>query len=124
MFLIVSELFNNALDHGVLGLDSRTKSLEGGFERYLEERERRLAELNDGVIDIGFHLHMADQRPFLDIQVRDSGRGFDYHAYIDAPDDDQSLYQTHGRGIRLVKTLCEEVTYKDNGNRVFARYAL
>ncbi|NTV95259.1 MAG: fused response regulator/phosphatase [Thiobacillus sp.] len=124
MFLIVSELFNNALDHGVLRLDSAVKNQEGGFERYLEERERRLGELHDGRIDICFHLHQPDRQPVLDIKIRDSGGGFDYHAYIDAPDDNLSLYQSHGRGIHLVKSLCREVTYLDNGSQVFARYAL
>lgn len=124
MFLIVSELFNNALDHGLLRLDSATKNKEGGFERYLEERERRLGELREGHIDIRFHLHRDGQRPVLDIVVRDTGAGFDYQAYLAGQEDENGLYQTHGRGIRLVKSLCQELVYRDNGSQVSARYAL
>jgi len=124
LFLIVSELFNNALDHGVLGLNSGTKNEEGGFERYLDEREQRLAALNDGRIDMGFHLHMRGDLPVLDIQVKDSGQGFDYSAYLGDTATADNLYQIHGRGIFLVRSLCAEISYGENGNAVFARYAL
>lgn len=124
LFLIVSELFNNALDHGVLGLDSSTKNQEGGFERYLEVREARLSRLNDGRIDMGFHLHPRGGRPTLDIHVKDSGRGFDYASFINQRAEEQSPYQTYGRGILLVRNLCTELAYGDVGNVVFARYAL
>lgn len=124
LFLIVSELFNNALDHGVLGLDSRTKNQEGGFERYLEEREHRLDKLHDGRIDLGFKLHALGGRPVLDIQVKDSGAGFDYAAYLNPTGDDPDPTRTHGRGIRLVRSLCAELSYAADGSAVFARYAL
>ncbi|MDD4880526.1 MAG: fused response regulator/phosphatase [Gallionellaceae bacterium] len=124
LFLILAELFNNALDHGVLGLDSRTKSLDGGFERYLEEREGHLNDLRDGRIDMAFHRHLHDGRTVLDIRIKDSGVGFDWSAFLDSSNDDQGLYQTHGRGIRLVRNLCQELSYGDNGSAVFARYAL
>jgi CheY-like chemotaxis protein/anti-sigma regulatory factor (Ser/Thr protein kinase) len=124
LFLVVSELFNNALDHGVLGLDSRAKNQEGGFERYLEERETRLNALNDARIDMAFHLHSHGGKPVLDIDIKDSGAGFDFATFLNAPDGAQDPYQTHGRGIRLVKTLCEEMIYGENGNVVFVRYAL
>jgi CheY-like chemotaxis protein/anti-sigma regulatory factor (Ser/Thr protein kinase) len=124
LFLILSELFNNALDHGVLGLDSRLKNAEGGFERYLESRENSLRGLIEGRIAMAFHLHQTGERPVLDIRLEDSGRGFDY-AHLDQLFDAMpDLYQTHGRGILLVKSLCREVTYSGPGNVVSARYVL
>lgn len=124
LFLIVSELFNNALDHGVLGLDSGTKNEEGGFERYLEERQSRLDKLTDGRVEMCFKLHARGDKPVLDIHVKDSGEGFDFSAYLNAPNEDKDLYQPHGRGIHLVRMLCDEVAYGEKGNVVFARYAL
>jgi hypothetical protein len=50
LFLIISELFNNALDHGLLGLDSATKNLIGGFEIYMQHRAEGLAALTAGRI--------------------------------------------------------------------------
>lgn len=124
LFLILSELFNNALDHGVLGLDSRLKNAEGGFERYLEERERGLAMLTDGRIGMNFHLHRQTDRPVLDICIEDSGQGFDYTALDHLFDVQTEAALPHGRGILLVKRLCEEVVYSGTGNRVSVRFAL
>lgn len=124
LFLIVSELFNNALDHGLLGLDSRIKRQEGGFERYLEERSLRLARLTDGMIEMRFHLRLPRGQPVLDIEVADSGPGFDYAFYTSRPVDFDDLGSPYGRGINLVRSLCAEVAYGGHGNRVQARYAL
>ncbi len=124
LFLILSELFNNALDHGVLGLDSKAKNEEGGFERYLEERERRLHKLESGRVDMAFHLHDVDDRSVLDIRIRDSGQGFDFQTYLESGDDDRGLYLSHGRGIRLVKNLSESIAYNQGGCQVQVRYAL
>jgi CheY-like chemotaxis protein/anti-sigma regulatory factor (Ser/Thr protein kinase) len=124
LFLILSELFNNALDHGVLGLDSRAKNEEGGFERYLEERERRLNDLENGRVEMEFHLHDADDRSMLDIRILDSGQGFDYQAYLEGGDDERGLYLSHGRGIRLVMNLSESIAYDQGGCQVQVRYAL
>lgn len=122
LFLIVSELYNNALDHGLLGLDSAIKEQQGGFERYLEQRARRLQALSEGSIELGFHLRMAAGQAVLDIRVRDSGPGFDYADYL-APQADADR-RPHGRGIALVRSLCRELVYKGCGNEVLARYAL
>ncbi len=124
LFLILSELFNNALDHGLLGLDSQAKDAEGGFERYLAQRTASLASLNQGRIEMALHLHMDEDVPVLDINIADSGPGFDFKGYERAqaePDDGQHY---HGRGIALVRQLCADVAYSGSGNRVWARYKL
>jgi CheY-like chemotaxis protein/anti-sigma regulatory factor (Ser/Thr protein kinase) len=124
LFLVLSELFNNALDHGLLGLDSSRKDVEGGFEDYLAQRADRLTNLKHGNIDISLLLHMADGVAALDISLVDSGPGFDFNRYIEAQSNarDDNLY--HGRGISLVRQLCAEVAYSGSGNRVWARYQL
>ncbi len=124
LFLITSELFNNALDHGLLGLDSATKGWMGGFEIYMQQRAERLANLEKGHIALSFLLHEDDGRAVLDIDVSDSGQGFDYEALTKngglAIDDSRP----HGRGIALVRSLCAEVVFGGTGNRVWARYLL
>jgi len=124
LFLILSELFNNAMDHGVLGLDSRLKNSEGGFELYLEKRDRILNALSDGHIGMSFLLHQPDGRPVLDINMEDSGNGFDYIRIDELIDEHLEAHQTHGRGIRLIRSLCEEVIYSGRGNEVSVRYPL
>lgn len=123
LFLIFSELFNNALDHGLLGLDSATKSWIGGFELYMRQRGERLARLRHGRIDISALLHQDDGRAVLDIGINDTGPGFDFESWIARPASlEPSIDQAHGRGISLVRNLCEQVVYSGQGNKVWARY--
>jgi CheY-like chemotaxis protein/anti-sigma regulatory factor (Ser/Thr protein kinase) len=127
LFLIISELFNNALDHGVLGLDSAMKAEAGGFERYLQARTERLAALQDGFVSLAFHLHQQTARAVLDISVQDSGPGFDHGALLrqkDAEDSWREHDRPSGRGIGLVRSLCEQLVYSGTGNKVWARYVL
>ncbi|TCS72234.1 histidine kinase-like protein [Sulfuritortus calidifontis] len=123
LFIVLSELFNNALDHGLLGLDSKLKA-SGDFEQYMQQREARLTELDDGRIDISFWLHNSDDATVLDIKLTDSGDGFDYERYLD---EESLLRQTalpHGRGLALVRSLCSQLRYAGSGNQVIARYVL
>lgn len=125
LFLVLSELFNNALDHGLLGLDSITKSWIGGFEIYMQQRAERLSHLIDGRIDLSFQLHQDESRGVLDISVNDSGPGFDFAKRLSDP---RALSETnegaYGRGIALVNSLCEQVVYSGTGNKVWCRYVV
>jgi CheY-like chemotaxis protein len=125
LFLVLSELYNNALDHGLLGLDSSRKDAEGGFEDFLAQRSARLTSLSSGRIDIALHLHMENVDPVLDITLADSGPGFDFENYLAkkaAAHDSGQEY--HGRGIALVRQLSMDLAYSGTGNRVWVRYKL
>lgn len=127
LFMVLSELFNNALDHGLLGLDSSIKAQPGGFDAYLAQRMERLEALKDGHISLALHAHQEERRAVLDIFVQDSGPGFDF-ARFNAEADAQALGEDedrpHGRGIALVRSLCAHVVYSGTGNKVWARYVL
>ena len=125
LFLIVSELFNNALDHGLLGLDSSIKDKAGGFETYLQQRAERLAVLACGHISLAFQIHQEDTQAVLDITIQDSGAGFDY-AKVAANEQvmDKDEVHAYGRGITLVRSLCAQLVYSGTGNKVWARYVL
>lgn len=123
LFLILSELFVNAMDHGLLCLDSSRKDAEGGFEEYLALRAERLADLKSGRIDIVLHLHMPNGYAVLDITLADSGPGFDFNSYVETSGSNGDI-RYHGRGIALVRQLCEELAYSGTGNRVWVRYKL
>lgn len=122
LFLIVSELFNNALDHGLLGLDSRLKHSDGGFEAYLSQRLERLEQLNAGQIELRFLLHTTDQGPAIDIALTDTGPGFDHVKFLSDSHALDANAKHHGRGIALIRNLCAELRYEDRGNTVTARY--
>jgi serine/threonine-protein kinase RsbW len=56
----------------------------------------------------------------VSITVRDEGRGFDCNAIPD-PTSRENLVFTHGRGIYLIKTLMDEVTFEEDGAVVMMR---
>jgi hypothetical protein len=122
---VLSELFNNSLDHGLLGLDSMTKTWIGGFEIYMQQRADRLAKLDHGRVELSFLLHQDESRAVLDITLSDSGPGFDYQNRLqDSTCLSESNEQTFGRGIALVKSLCDQIVYSGIGNKVWCRYVV
>jgi len=66
----------------------------------------------------------VDCRCYMDgevsITVRDEGRGFDSNAVLD-PTFLENLLFTHGRGISLIKTLMDEVSFEEGGAVVMMR---
>jgi serine/threonine-protein kinase RsbW len=56
----------------------------------------------------------------ISITVRDQGRGFDSKAVPD-PTVLENLLFTHGRGIYLMKTLMDEVSFEEGGSVVRMR---
>lgn len=123
VFLIVSELFTNAIDHGLLALDSTMKHLPGGFEQYLTLRQERLETLENCQVDLAVELmQQHGGQPQLRIHIKDSGQGFNYADLLN--NDFNDVSNLHGRGIILVRSLCSKLEYLGNGNEVVAYYAL
>ncbi len=117
IFTVLSELYNNALDHGVLGLDSATKNDSEGFAKYYQQRAQGLQEL-----DVGFVSVSVDHRPTasggeLVFDLIDSGIGFDVDRIVKEGSKNYS-----GRGLPLLLNLCESIEYLDGGSRVQAIY--
>jgi len=119
IFLIVTELFANALEHGLLGMDSKIKQSSEGFMQYYSVREERLAQLSDGYIKMSFNHQPTDAGGKLIIKMQDSGQGFDFS---NVSSDLEQNEQSFGRGISLLLNLCKEIEYSGNGNRVKAVY--
>ncbi|TQV84179.1 fused response regulator/phosphatase [Exilibacterium tricleocarpae] len=115
LYTILSELYSNALEHGVLGLDSAMKETPEGFGEYYKLRTQRLEELKQGFVGFRFYLATSPTGGRLTVQVRDSGPGFDHDAKMA---NDHTLEGYSGRGIPLIKTMCESVKYLGNGNEV------
>jgi len=120
--LIISELYNNALDHGLLHLDSSIKAKPGGFEQYLTLRQERLENLDHGEIETQVEQRIIKNRRILRICVKDSGPGFDFLPHLSQ--DLSHNVQPYGRGIPLVKGLCKNIRFVGNGNEVIVDYAL
>lgn len=114
LFVVLSELANNALDHGLLRLDSRLKLDARGMEAWIEERALRLCRLEDGEIEFELEQLQENGRPWLRILCRDSGPGFSHQELRFTEENDLPF----GRGIALVRSLCARVQYNEAGNAV------
>lgn len=117
IFLIISELFANALDHGLLKLDSAIKTSPEGFMRFYQMKEERLQGLQVGKICLLFSHKPTDKGGQLTIEVSDSGDGFNWQGFQHDLRDNLGFC---GRGLKLLETLCSRVTFHGKGNRVTA----
>lgn len=117
---VLSELYSNALEHGVLGLDSGLKHDAQGFAEYYRQRNERLQALCSGYIRIGLRIEPQGQDGRLIIEVQDSGKGFDVSSVLARPRVEQGL---HGRGLNLVRRLSRRAEWGDQGRRVCVEFA-
>lgn len=62
-------------------------------------------------------LHLALMEKNLQFTVQDQGTGFDYH-HLPDPTSPENLSKPGGRGIFLMRNLCDEVKFHDSGRKV------
>ncbi|BES71972.1 two-component system response regulator HsbR [Marinobacter nanhaiticus D15-8W] len=120
IYTILSELYTNALEHGVLELPSSWKSSPEGFGRYYAERERRLRSADrEDAVRFRLEHETGDKGGVLKVYCSDSGSGFDY-----TDGGLSSLRQDGyaGRGLALLHQLCESLTHQGRGNEVEVVY--
>ena len=119
VYTVLSELYSNALDYGVLRLDSSLMEGEDGVRVYFDERKRRLNALQEGYVSIDIQAYWQAAGGSLVIRVEDSGPGFPFNSHVDAVRDDADQ---RDEGIPLVRKLCQSVSFKEPGNKVEAVY--
>lgn len=123
LYTILTELYVNSLDHGILKLDSSLKSDPAGFEIYFNEREKRLSALKDGNISFSFEGFRNNKQLKIKITLIDSGEGFDISKVLAKSEKPQGIALC-GRGIHLVHELCQSLVYSEPGNKVEVVYTL
>jgi len=124
LYTVLTELFVNALDHGVLGLDSALKNSGEGFAQYYNERAKRLENLTQGFVRIDLSYFPFAQGGRMLISIKDSGDGFNVQSKLSETRVEQTpdTIQLSGRGIDLIKQLCDSLEYQENGSSVVASY--
>ena len=117
---VLAELYSNALEHGVLGLDSSLKRDVHGFARYYQLRNARLEQLEEGYLRV--HVQVAPQGTggCLVIEVEDSGHGFDVQRVMDRPLD---IGRLSGRGVSLIRQLSRNASWSDDGRRARVEFS-
>ncbi|CAG8867940.1 Sensor histidine kinase RcsC [Pseudomonas fluorescens] len=117
---VLAELYSNALEHGVLGLDSGLKRDAAGFASYYQERDRRLDRQHGGFICIELKVEPHEGGGRLSIEVRDSGSGFDVPEVLSRAAGPQGF---SGRGLNLVKRLSQRAHWLDDGRCARVEFA-
>ncbi|WP_199609448.1 SpoIIE family protein phosphatase [Flocculibacter collagenilyticus] len=140
LFMLLSEIYNNALDHGLLGLRSKIKDQKNGFFDYYMEREERLNQLLDGTISLA--IDYFPQQKSVRFCLFHNGEGYQgshnpCEINHDSPHENCELSPSeqaksctlkekkeHGRGLELVDALAESLQYLEGGNKVVMTYKL
>jgi anti-sigma regulatory factor (Ser/Thr protein kinase) len=113
IYTVLAELYSNALEHGLMGLDSQLKCSPEGFASYYRARAEGLQQLK-GYVRFEFDCRIQGNSGELKISVKDSGPGFDYASRLGNVASIGTAY--HGRGIRLLEKLCKQIEYRGVGN--------
>ncbi|MBN1080600.1 fused response regulator/phosphatase [Pseudomonas sp. 1079] len=119
LYSVMAELYSNALEHGVLGLDSRLKRDAQGFAQYYHQRHERLAQLDSGYVRVHMQVVPTDKGGKLTLRLEDSGQGFDVEQELARPVDIDRL---SGRGLSLVRQLSSAVGWSDGGRTVCVEF--
>lgn len=107
---LINEMYTNALDHGLLGLDGSEKSDDKAFDEFYRERAKRIETLQSAYIETELSYSLTGkQSAELVIVMQHNGRAFD------AEKTDISESDLHGRGMDLIEAICDSVVYSDNG---------
>jgi len=142
VYLILTELLNNAVDHGLLGLDSRLKSSQHGFSEYFRERTERLTRIEKGKIKLSVRISWLQEHTRMHLRIEDPGPGFEHAGLLELLDRIEAEAESApveaelaatsalnlgesayaGRGVRLLRQLCADLRYLGRGNVVEASY--
>ena len=113
--IALSELLNNALEHGNLEISYEEKSKwmeENGEIVSLIEQKRLDQKFSNRKIGISYILN----QDFCSFTISDDGNGFDWKKYTQKQAEEST--QLHGRGIQLSGEMVGTLSYNDKGNKV------
>ena len=113
-FTVFAELISNALDHGILGLDSALKNDVSGFADYLELKDERLANMQESD-NLEMSLRYDPAQEEIAFSIKDSGKGYDLAA-VNSRQESNSDMALSGRGVPLINKLCKQVEVIAPGN--------
>jgi CheY-like chemotaxis protein/anti-sigma regulatory factor (Ser/Thr protein kinase) len=107
------EAIVNAIHHGNLELDSELRQDDERIYRRLGEQRREQSPYRERRvrIDVGV------TRTEATFTIRDEGPGFDPSTLPD-PTDPENLCRIGGRGLLLIRTLMDEVSFNATGNEI------
>ncbi len=111
--IALTESLLNAIHHGNLELDSDLRQEDESIYHDLAETRRVQWPYCDRRVQV----LASFSRERLKFVIRDDGPGFN-HRRIHDPTDIENLERVGGRGLLLIRSFMDEVTFNDRGNQV------
>lgn len=109
----LQEALVNAIEHGNLELDSTLRELKDNTYQKLGD-ERRMQEPYAGR---KVHVTAEFDRDGCRWTIRDEGQGFNPDSLPD-PRDPANLQRVSGRGLLLIRTFMDEVSFNENASEI------
>jgi CheY-like chemotaxis protein len=111
--IALQESLLNAIYHGNLEVGSELRQQDETHYYRLAEQRLREAPYKDRRIYFTFKLTRSEAV----FSIRDEGRGFDPSTLPD-PTDPENLGRVGGRGLLLIRTFMDDVTFNEQGNQI------
>jgi anti-sigma regulatory factor (Ser/Thr protein kinase) len=111
--IALEEALRNALFHGNLEIRSEEREGDGDVYRTLIESRRG----SDTYRQRHLYVRAKFSPGEATFTIQDDGPGFDPHSLPD-PTDPENLDKVSGRGLLLMRTFMDSVSYNDRGNQV------
>lgn len=122
LYFVITELLSNAIDHGLLQLDSAMKNSTDGFDAFYAMRTQRIADLEDGQIKIEIESKViSTQLAEVTLSISHTGKGVEVAPSRDSAGSEHKLY---GRGTQLIKALTKDYRYSNAGKTANATLEL
>lgn len=118
----LTETIINAVAHGNLQMSStELKGTERNFDRWEAELAKRSVapEFRDKRVHIQVNFVANDQ---IVVMIEDEGDGFDIAKVLDVDQQPTEIFDSFGRGLRMVQALSDNLDYNDKGNRLTIYY--
>jgi len=109
----LQEALVNAIEHGNLELDSALRELKDNTYSRLGTERRGLDPYKDRKV----HVAAVFDRDQATWTIRDEGGGFDPQTLPD-PTDPANLQRVSGRGLLLIRTFMDEVSFGGHANEI------
>ncbi|MDG2380662.1 MAG: response regulator [Pirellulaceae bacterium] len=109
----LAEALTNAVEHGNLELDSDLRESPDQTYYELGQDRRGKSPYKERRVFINKTVTPAK----ITYEIQDQGPGFD-HTNLPDPTDPENLTKLSGRGLLLIRTFMDEVTFNSNGNQI------
>ena len=129
LHILLTEIYTNSLDHGILQIESVNKSDEMHFLEYYSSGKTNMPSGEvftspventvNGYINFSFGFFADDKgKYYLKIHTSDSGQGYTRQA---SAGTDEML---HGRGLSIIQSFCQKVGISNDGKSLEVLYQL